>query len=221
MRRMVSVIRLMRDQDGGPLIELAVMIPIMFTFLLGSVDFLNAFIQWNEAVKAVEVGARIAAVSDPVASGLYTMGNSATVSSYNSLSPMAAFTVTCDGNTQLCTCTSGTCTGMGAYSAAAMNLIVYGRDGLGACGDATSYYVSGMCDIFASITPLKVKVVYTETGLTYLPRTTPVPTITVSVENLQFQYFFLGGLMNFLNLTMPPLTTTITGEALSSAAPSN
>ena len=31
---------------------------------------MNALYQWNAAAKAVEIGARIAAVSDPVASGL-------------------------------------------------------------------------------------------------------------------------------------------------------
>ena len=42
------------------------MIPIIFLFLLGAIDFLFAFYQWNAAAKAVQVGARIAAVSTPV-----------------------------------------------------------------------------------------------------------------------------------------------------------
>ena len=44
------------------------MLVIMFIFVLGSVDFLMAMYQWNAAAKAVQIGARIAAVSDPVAS---------------------------------------------------------------------------------------------------------------------------------------------------------
>ena len=59
-----------RDQDGGVLVETTVLIPILLVFLLGAVDFLFAFYQWSAAIKAVEVGARIAAVSDPVAEGL-------------------------------------------------------------------------------------------------------------------------------------------------------
>jgi Flp pilus assembly protein TadG len=219
MRKLLPATRFMHDQDGGPLVEAAVMIPILFVFLLGSVDFLNAFLQWNQATKAVEVGARIAAVSDPVASGLNTIPTNALSASVLLGDTMPAFQVTCDGKTQACSCSSGTCTGMGTYSAAAMNLIVFGRDGKGACGDSTSYYTSGMCDVFAPITTSNVKVVYTQTGLGFAGRAAgPVPTITVSIESLPFQFFFLSDLRGFVNLTMPALTTTITGEALSSAA---
>src|SRR5258708_1629029 len=147
MRRTMLAKRFLRDQDGGPLVEVTVMIPILFTFLLGSVDFLNAFIQWNEATKAVEAGACIAAVSDPDASGLNSspcLG--ASCSTIRVGGTMTDFQVTCDGKTASCSCTRGTCTGMGSYNAAAMNLIVFGRDGKGACGDSTSYYTSGMCD---------------------------------------------------------------------------
>src|SRR5215467_2803997 len=116
----------MRDQDGGPFVEVAVLIPILLVFLLGSVDFLNAFIQWNRATKAVEAGARIAAVSDPVASGLTGTTNIATSAVSATVlvgDPMPDFQVTCDGSlsTPACSCTRGTCTGMGTYSSAAMN----------------------------------------------------------------------------------------------------
>jgi Flp pilus assembly protein TadG len=208
-----------RDENGGPLVEAAVMIPILLTFFLGAVDFMNAFTQWNQATKAVEVGARIAAVSDPVASGLNTIPTSALSSSTILGDTMPDFQVTCDGGTRACSCTRGTCTGMGTYSSTAMGLIVFGRDGRGACGDSTSYYTAGMCDVFSRIATSNVKVVYSQTGLGFAGRSAgPVPTITVSIENLTFQYFFLGGLMKFANKTMPPLSTTITGEALSSAA---
>ena len=56
-----------RDQDGSVLVEATVLIPILLVFLLGAVDFSLAFYNGALATKAVEVGARIAAVSDPVA----------------------------------------------------------------------------------------------------------------------------------------------------------
>jgi Flp pilus assembly protein TadG len=223
--------RLMRDQDGGPLVEAAILIPFLFVFLLGSVDLLNAFNQWNQATKAVEVGARIAAVSDPVSNGLTNLPNAvvnvATCPTSPSETcqygdPMPSFQITCDGKAGTCNCT-GTCTGITSgttdYDAAAMNLIVFGRDGKGKCGDTTSYYTTGMCDVFPTITASNVKVVYAQTGLGYAGRVVgPVPTITVSLQGLPFQFFFLNGLLGFLNVTMPALTTTITGEALSSAS---
>jgi Flp pilus assembly protein TadG len=219
MRETSFTMRFLRDEDGGPLVEVGVMIPILLTFMLGSVDFMNAFIQWNQATKAVEVGARIAAVSDPVASGLNTIPTNALSSSTLLGDTMPDFEVTCDGSTHACTCTRGTCTGLGTYSASAMNQIVYGRGGNGTCATATSYYTVGMCNTFGSITPANVKVVYSQTGLGFAGRSAgPVPTITVSIENLQFQYFFLGGFMRLANMTMPPLSTTVTGEGLSSSA---
>src|SRR5215471_14448802 len=100
MRKAKFAIPFIRDQDGGVLVEAAVLIPILFVFLLGLVDFLNLFQQWNAAAKAVEVGARIAAVSDPVATGL-TGSNNIAVQAVSDLrplgSPMRDFEVTCNG----------------------------------------------------------------------------------------------------------------------------
>ena len=212
--------RLWRDEAGGALVEATVLIPILFVFLLGSVDFLYAFYQWTAATKAMQVGARLAAVSDPVATGMTGTTNIAK-SAVNGTTvftgdPMPDFQVTCASGA--CSCTRGTCGGMGSYSAAAMNTLLFGR-GSSSCTDATSHYTAGMCDIFPRLTAANVRIVYDQTGLGYAGRLAgPVPTITVSLQNLTFQFYFLSGLRGFANLAMPAFTTTITGEALSSAA---
>ena len=108
----------------------------MIFFVLGSIDFLFAFYEWNAATKAVQVGARIAAVSNPVASNLNALSAAVVSASLRPGSAMPSFTVTCDGGTATCSC-EGTCIGVAGYNAAAMNTIVYGR-GSTACGDATS-----------------------------------------------------------------------------------
>lgn len=208
--------RLWRDEIGGVFVEATVLIPILFVFLLGSVDFLYAFYQWTAATKAMQVGARLAAVSDPVAAGLITIPTNALSSTVLLGDPMPDFQVTCASTT--CRCTRGNCTGLTGYSATAMNTIVFGR-GSTACGDATTAYTAGMCDVFPRITAANVQIVYDQTGLGYAGRAAgPVPTISVSLQNMTFQFFFLNGLMRFANLTMPTFTTTVTGEALSSAA---
>jgi Flp pilus assembly protein TadG len=212
---------LLRDQRGGVFVEAALLIPIMLSFLLGSVDFLYAFSQWTAATKAVQVGARLAAVSDPVATGLTsTPTNLATNAVSGSVllgDAMPTFQVTCDGAASTCTCT-GFCTNYGSYSAAAMNTIVYGR-GSSSCTDATSYYFAGICDIFPQALPSKVRVVYSQTGLGYAGRTSgPVPTIAVSLQNLTFQFFFLSGIRGLANIAMPNFTTTVTGESMASGA---
>ena len=85
-------------------------------------------------------------------------------------SPMPDFRITCDGATESCICnTVGACPGVTGYDRAAMNTIVFGR-GSSSCTDATSFYDTGMCDIFPRIRPQNVVIVYTQTGLGYAGR---------------------------------------------------
>ncbi len=207
---MMSLRTLARDRNGSVLVEATILIPIIFVFVLGSVDFLFAFFQWNVANKAVQVGARLAAVSDPVSSDLSAM--TGLVSGVTPGQPMPAFTRTCSASDPKGEI--GTCTG-GMYSPAAMQRIVFGQAGATACGNAGT----AMCNLYSPITAANVTIVYTQTGLGYAGRPGgPVPTITVSVRSLRFQFFFLSGLMGFADMSMPAMTTTITGEGLSSSA---
>jgi Flp pilus assembly pilin Flp len=222
MRIAMMVLRFARDNDGAVLVEATIMMTIMFVFILGSVDFLFAFYQWNAAAKAVQVGARIAAVSDPVATGLNGLSARVVGAALRPGSAMPPFTVTCDGGTATCSC-DGACIGMGGYDAAAMDTIVFGRGSV-ACGDATSSYTAGMCDIFNRITPANVRIVYTQpaapAGLGYAGRPAgPVPTIRVSLQNMPFRFFFLGALLGFRDIRIPEVPTTITGEDLYSCSP--
>jgi hypothetical protein len=104
-----------------------------------------------------------------------------------------------------------------------MDTIVFGRGSV-TCGDATSSYTAGMCDIFNRITPANVRIVYTQSaapaGLGYAGRPAgPVPTIRVSLQNMPFRFFFLGPLLGFRDIQIPAVPTTITGEDLYSCSP--
>jgi len=216
------ILRFTRDNNGGVLVEATIMITIMFVFVLGSIDFLFAFYQWNAATKAVQMGVRIAAVSDPVARGLNGLSAGVVSASLRPGSAMPSFTVTCDGGTAKCTC-QGACKGVSGYNEAAMRTIVFGR-GSAACGDATSSYTAGMCDIFSKITPANVRIAYTQpaapVGLGFAGRPGgPVPTIKISLQNMPLRFFFLGDLWGFRNIQIPSATTTMTGEDLYSCSP--
>ena len=197
-----------RNENGSVLVEATLLVPFLFVFLLGSIDFLYAFFEWNMANKAVQLGARLAAISDPVSSDLSTLtGLSDTVLPGE---PMPAFTRACSSLSP--TGATGTCTD-GTYSQAAMRRIVFGDPQATACSDTGS----GMCSLDASITPANVTITYTQTGLGYAGRPGgPVPTITVSLRNLPFRFFFLDALLRSADMTIPPMTTTTTGEHLSS-----
>jgi Flp pilus assembly pilin Flp len=205
---------LWREQDGAVFAEFAILLPIVVIVVCGSIDFLYAFYQWNAAAKAVEVGARIAAVSDPVADGLNTLANQAVLNGAMPGAPMPSFTVTCAS--ERCSCV-GSCGGLtpNSFDTAAMNRIVFGRANA-KCGQAAGYYETGMCDVLPSITPANVVIMYRQTGLGYAGRPGgPVPTITVSLQNMQFHFFFLSSLFP-VHVAMPPMTTTITAEDLCS-----
>jgi TadE-like protein len=208
------------DETGSVLVEFAVLLPLIVIIVFGSVDLLYAFYQWNAAAKAVAIGARIAAVSDPVATGLNTLSNRVVLSGLAvPRAPMPSFTVTCNGDTATCDC-AGTCTGMPSnpYDATAMNRIVFGRGSL-SCGDATSIYTAGMCDVLASIKPANVVLVYRQTGLGFAGRPGgPLPSIALSLQKMSFQFFFLNALG--ITIAIPPMTTTITAEDLCSGGTS-
>jgi hypothetical protein len=210
----VRRIALWRDQGGAVFAEFAIMLPMIVLIVCGSIDFLYAFYQWNAAAKAVEVGARIAAVSDPVAPGLNQLSNQAVLNGAMPGTPMPGFTVTCRRGS--CTCV-GACAGLleHSFNRAAFDRIVFGR-GRSACGQAGPYYTAGMCDVMPSITPDNVVIVYKQSGLGYAGRPGgPVPTIELSLVNMHFQFFFLQPLLG-LHIAMPVVTTTMTAEDLCS-----
>ncbi|WP_198157599.1 TadE/TadG family type IV pilus assembly protein [Methylobacterium nodulans] len=208
--------------------ETTLLIPLLTTFLLGAVDYGLLSYQWGAATKAVAAGARLAAVSNPVASGLNALSTSViNVGTVNPGDPMPAFTITCSGSTASCTCAGAACAGATiSYNATAMNTLVYGRTaGATSCQASATRYYAGMCNFLSGLTPSNVQVVYTQTGLGYVDRPDgPQPTVSVSLLQapdaaaFKFQFFFLGSLLGLTNKTLGPFTTTVTGEALSSSA---
>ena len=63
----------LRDQRGITSVEIAVLAPLLFASVLASFDAGLFVWRWSQAVQAARMGARLAAVSDPVASDLSTM----------------------------------------------------------------------------------------------------------------------------------------------------
>jgi hypothetical protein len=207
-----------RDQSGTTTIEFTIVALLFLLLTFGLVEFGNMFWQYNSASKAAQLGARLAAVSNPVWSGLVSLEDTGT--------PGAAwetdYVVTCDG------VGAGNCTGLGAgeYDDEAMECLVFGRsqatppcdtecDPAGVDADE-----AGMCDRFARIAPENVIVTYSHTGLGFAGRPGgPVPTVTVQLTDLTFEFLALGDLLGLQDITMPPFTVTMTGEDLSRLAP--
>jgi len=198
------------------MVEMTIVSSLLFALTLGFVDFGYAFYQWNAATKAVQVGARMASISDPVATNLTTAGPTTTPGAPVTAGAYGPFACSYTGAT-------GACTGSGTFNATNFSRIFRGDTAVtnnDACPTPTATQRPGMCHFFPGLLRSNVVVTYTATGLGYQTRLGgPVPTVTVSLQNLTFQFFFLQGLMGFANINMPSMLSTVTGEDMKSTWP--
>lgn len=208
--------RFAKSEDGAAMVEMTIVSTLLFALVLGFVDFGYAFYQWNAATKAVQIGARLTSISDSVATNLATAGPIS--------SPGAPIVAGAYGPF-VCTYTAGTggCSNGGGFSAANFSRIFRGdtaNTNDDACPNLATNQRPGMCHFFPGLLRSNVVVTYSATGLGYQTRLSgPVPTITVSLQNRTFQFFFLQGLMGFANINMPSMLSTVTGEDIKSTWP--
>src|SRR5262249_5294788 len=94
----------LRDQQGSVLVEVTIMLSVTLVLVLGAIDFLLLFYQWNAAAKAVQIAARLAALSDPVASGLNNLSQAVVSAWVPPGAAMPHFVGTGDGRPASCTC---------------------------------------------------------------------------------------------------------------------
>jgi hypothetical protein len=199
---------LVRDETGTTMIEFTIVALFFFVLTFGLVEFGYMFWQYNSAAKAAQVGARLAAVSDPVWSELLTLEDPGTPGG-----PWTTdYEVVCSGEDQACGGEPG------EYDATAMQRLVDGRDNI--CGAVGADGYPGMCDMFERIAEENVIVTYSHTGLGFAGRPGgPVPTITLRLTGLTFDFVALGDLLGLGPITMPDFLVTMTGEDLNAAAP--
>lgn len=211
-----DVSHLLRDESGSVILEFTASFFVLLVFLFGVVEFSYVFYQWNAAAKAVQRGARIAAVSEPVSVNFRSIsGVGGTVKPGD---PMPSYDYTCTKGTTNC-------------DNNALNLIVFGRCDTGescstvtingssvkvrtACNPSSTPANAGMCNMFPRINDTKyVKVRYEQTGLGYAGRPGgPVPTITVELTGLSYNFVLLSMLLG--SVSLPSFATTVTGEDL-------
>lgn len=206
-----TVAAFLREENGASLIEGVIVINVIVLVLAAFIEFGVAVNQWNMAAKAVQIGARVASISDPVDSDLQLF--TGMEGGADPGDPMPVFSSVCDGATTTC---MGTYPGAGlggTFDQSAMDRIVSGQDG--ACS-LPPVGIAGMCDMMPRITDENVVVTYSFGGLGYAGRAAgPVPVISVTLRNVNFDFLILGNLIGLDQLTIPPFTVTAVGEDLS------
>ena len=196
--------RFLTDQRGISMVEGIIVFPLLLLAFAAFIEFGFMIFQWNQTVKAMQLGARRAAVSDyivsditPLASGYSGIGGDPTPA------PGTA---------------SVSCGPAGAGCIAAnLDRLVFGDDGVCVAGAGN---LSGMCDLNQNIESRNIVITYHRSGLGYQGRPgkysiNPVTTITVEVRNMNFILPIMGGLFGFSDFTIPTNPVSVTSEDLS------
>lgn len=178
------------------MVEMAIVFPVVFLMTLGILEFGNLFAQWILAEKATEMGVRFAVTSTMAATGVPDCG-------VNTAQPLGTPCRLVAGSaTWTRTCSAGS----GGCSATAFDAIV-----------------AKMQSVYARVAPANVVIEYSGTGLGFVGRGTPVPNVTVRLQNMTYTFVAVGGLVRTLfggqlgdTIPMPDFRATLTGEDLQS-----
>ena len=196
MSSLTSASRRFRQSDSGAaLVEAAIVTPIFLLLAFGVLELGIYLWQWNTATKAVQLGARYAVTSDPVArgDGLTTspvtgpLGTSCRPDDFN---PCFRFKVVC---------TSSGCSGGELYQIDTA---------------AFSNILAQMRRVFPDLGEEHVRISYESNGLGFIGFPNHVPN-NITVEIIERQYDFVA-LRAFLSWTSVRIraSATLTSEDL-------
>lgn len=197
--RVPFTLREFLDDERGLAAEFALVLPLLLLFILGTIDVGIYAWRINQAEKATQIGARWAAVTDPIASEIATasyvnVNVDGTLITQGDRIPSTALGLLTCTNTA-CTCTTGPCPGTTFNATAFAGLS------------------NRMQQIYPAITPANIRVEYTGSGLGYAgdpngPEISPL--ITVRLVNMNYTPFTLSPIGGTVGL--PDFAYTITAE---------
>ncbi|MEY9324324.1 TadE/TadG family type IV pilus assembly protein [Sinorhizobium fredii] len=195
-----------QDESGVALTEALITFPIVLLMFAAFIEFGYAMSQWNLTVKALQMGARLAAVSDPL------------INDFDEFFPTEADDPLDNGDATPNDATiSFTC---GPFrencNDAALNRIVYGSTSETSCKPrGTPGIRFALCHVNPRIEADNIAVTYQRSGLGYWGRPEgPVLTMRMEVRNMQTPTLLLGGLLGIDKITLPAHPVTITTEDL-------
>lgn len=200
---MMVLRRLLNDRRAESAAEFALVLPLTLVLLFGIIDGCRFMWEVNRAEKATQMGARMAAVINPVAGGLATAdftGQSCNGTVLKAGDPLT----NCANILPQITCTDSSCTCSNCPG------------GLPGTYNSTAFtsLVSRMADMKPDIKAANVEVVYSGSGLGYAGDPTGAdisPLVTVRLKSLKFT-----PVTSFMltTINMPDFSTTLTAEDL-------
>jgi Flp pilus assembly protein TadG len=185
--------KLIRNCVGSSIVEFTLVFPMLMLIALGTVDAGFMLSDWALASKAAYDGAHKAILSDPVASGIDNLTYDPTLlgqpcfnSNGNNVN-CPSVNVTC---TPAATVGTGTCT-TGTYSDTPFANVIF----------------PAMQARFPRLRRQNVTIKYETNNLGFVGRPDGLPMIvTVSIDGMTHQFYFIGPLMNFFKGTFPSVS---------------
>lgn len=192
--------------------EALMVIPLLMLVFGAMIEFGAMMYQWNQTVAAMQYGARVAAVSDPLTD----------ISSLDTYSTGVTGQPPPSGSGVTISC------GAGAAPCIASELSRLYTGGDNNCGapPLPSPRMIGVCDIAPFIQSQNLRVSYHRSNLGYVGRPFgAVVTVTLELRNQTFDFFALDAIMSIFSpiglpagVPIPPHPVSITGEDLCSTA---
>lgn len=187
--------RLAREEEGGALVEAALTLPIIVALVFAIIEFGLYLWEQNSAVKAAQLGARLAVTSDPVAigPGLTSAPITGALGASCRLDPATNPCVRYDA-----VCTSTGCTtrshSMGAT--------------LGFSQNAFNAVVGRMRDIYPALQAESVEISYVSNGLGFVGMPGAVPgDVTVRIVAPPHRFVVLGAFTPLIDLRVRASST--------------
>ena len=208
--------KLLRDTQGGALVEFTLVFPVFILVALGTVDFTFLLFDRSMAAKAAYQGARTAIVTSPVASNITNLTYDPLQIGQWCFDPGTGGpspTANCPSASSVCTpnsASSGSCTNsQGTFDNTAFTTIL-----------------NSMQAVFPRVQRQNVQISYQTTGLGFAGRPAGLPMdVTVSITCMNHQFYFIGALMGFAfpalpagcpaanpGPIIPPFSTTLPSE---------
>jgi Flp pilus assembly protein TadG len=205
---MKTLLRFIRDKNGGPAAEFALVLPVALLFLFGIIDVGRFMYEYNQAEKATQMGVRYAVATDIVASGLsgYSFATSCGVPQGSPISTAQFPGMSCVGGGTVAAPTA-TCSLSAASTCTATAIPTT------ASAPAIANIVNRMRLFKYDIVPTNVTVTYANSGLGYAgdPNGLDVaPLVTVTVEDLVFRPITI--MIFNATMPMPDFSYTLTME---------
>ncbi len=185
--------RLHEDDGGAVLVEFSLVAALMLLITFSLVEFGLVYNKFNSAQKATQAAARIAATR-LILEGVSDCGVATSASAGTDCANIPGST----GWSVVCT----------------------GAGGSGCNMTGINAVLASVAAIYPDAEPADVRITFSGTGYGFVGRGKPVPAITVSIENITYDFVAVGGLLNALtpgttfaaSIGIDSAQTTVIGE---------